>query len=1223
MKGKPVRTRPSDWVEIYTNFSMLYSNRPDTIKRRAYHHVRSFILELVESQLLHLRHLQGIQLLCEYIDRWERTYEFVCFMKRLLHHLHQYWIWHNSNNLKNDPVRPIDKLLMFYWREKLLTHLPSVVDVALELIQLDRGGNGTDCSLVKRLVDNLVILGSADIYTPPDPRGGTNWGSSTTLSRYNQSFPTTGATPSAPIFPQCDSSLSLYHQLFEQPYLARTVAYYKAKGKPNKNASPVTPERFSTFMNEILSQLQQEETRARQLLHEDSVIRVRQAAQDQLIGNQLQYLQTQLNEMIQFNRPDDLHLLYSLLKRIDDGLTPVRSFFIRYIRTQGNSIVVQHVSSLQGKTVDMSQNLVLIEKLVQLYLKHSSMVRRCFDNSSLMLASIDDAFRGFINRTSGTLSIPTLLAYYMDNLLRQEPKSELSQDIETEKTETKRNSTFSSAAAAVGLKDDDRMANEINEDDKTKVEVELEEENKDSKPSVRVELDYANVNMINALKSSTPEEPDLLDDFWEDETAATKYMTELVRFFMYLDDKDLFCEAYRRLFAARLLSAYDETLETQFITRLEKRMGGIYTRRYRGMMQDIQASEALTWAFRRHVEEARMSLANSKVIKMYDTTGDTVNANITPLGTDANEEIPNGHPQKIADGSSSIAQSRNKTPPSQSIAPVNPAVNSQSGLPPVALRVRPAPSTQQQPQTQNTPSAALPMRNPSPNLNSVPQEVAPSVIATPILNNNNNVGSSTPSNPSAGAANTAETNTNESRTGEADTINPARQLVEDAIAAASSPASARVPPSSSASIAIPALLSASVPYNTPHAIPGSNNQANLMNQADDGDDLVIIGGRAGFINPGSPDDVGDTVNNGRQNNNNIAMNNDPSVEIDKNPFMERSEQVAGEQDKQNQKGILDEIIVGRTKSEMQVMLQAVNLDVTLRVLNGLHWPTEAPISVKLPPVLDLSHSLFTMFYMQKRAFRKLTWLERISSVTLEARYSRATFPVITSPSQAALLLLFNDSEVLSVQDIASKLGVGIEDTLKLLKPLTTGGEGRTAQANNKKRCGLIRFTLGQDHSKAESSNTNPDKNLRKRKRVHWDDSKEEDEDDAEEEAINKIAEANRLVCVNDKFEQKGCSMRSEVLIPLSSIEVGSVEDVAKGSKKVVVDRNMQVDAAIVRTMKAKKECTHSELCAEVMKLLSSLFMADSRLIKSRIDRLIDMEYMHRDEEDLKIYRYLF
>jgi len=98
---------------------------------------------------------------------------------------------------------------------------------------------------------------------------------------------------------------------------------------------------------------------------------------------------------------------------------------------------------------------------------------------------------------------------------------------------------------------------------------------------------------------------------------------------------------------------------------------------------------------------------------------------------------------------------------------------------------------------------------------------------------------------------------------------------------------------------------------------------------------------------------------------------------------------------------------------------------------------------------------------------------------------------------------------------------------------------------------------------------------------------------------------------NDQFS---CPMR-KIRIPMASLEDSS------NVKRVEEDRSIAIEAAIVRIMKARKTLGHQQLVAEVLNQLA-FFRPDPKVIKRRIEALIDREFLERDPDNQSNYRYL-
>lgn len=91
--------------------------------------------------------------------------------------------------------------------------------------------------------------------------------------------------------------------------------------------------------------------------------------------------------------------------------------------------------------------------------------------------------------------------------------------------------------------------------------------------------------------------------------------------------------------------------------------------------------------------------------------------------------------------------------------------------------------------------------------------------------------------------------------------------------------------------------------------------------------------------------------------------------------------------------------------------------------------------------------------------------------------------------------------------------------------------------------------------------------------------------------------------------------RRRLKIPMAILEE------AQTQKRVEDDRRSAIDASVVRTMKSAKTMSHKDLFAQVLRQLS-LFRPDPKLIKRRIEYLIENDYMERDETNPNLYLYV-
>ncbi len=73
---------------------------------------------------------------------------------------------------------------------------------------------------------------------------------------------------------------------------------------------------------------------------------------------------------------------------------------------------------------------------------------------------------------------------------------------------------------------------------------------------------------------------------------------------------------------------------------------------------------------------------------------------------------------------------------------------------------------------------------------------------------------------------------------------------------------------------------------------------------------------------------------------------------------------------------------------------------------------------------------------------------------------------------------------------------------------------------------------------------------------------------------------------------------------------------------VMKQREFEIEAAMVRVMKARNRLEWNQVQVEVINILKSRFTPDARMLKKRLESLIDRKFMERDENDPKIIIYI-
>jgi len=269
-----------------------------------------------------------------------------------------------------------------------------------------------------------------------------------------------------------------------------------------------------------------------------------------------------------------------------------------------------------------------------------------------------------------------------------------------------------------------------------------------------------------------------------------------------------------------------------------------------------------------------------------------------------------------------------------------------------------------------------------------------------------------------------------------------------------------------------------------------------------------------------------------------------------------------------------------------------NVDLNVRVLTTGFWPTQAATpKCNIPMAPRNAFDAFRRFYLGKHSGRQLTLQPQLGSVDLNAMFygprkeepdskdslvsttsnERAGSPrkhiIQVSTYQMCVLMLFNARERLTYEEISSETDIPEKDLVRALQSLAMGKTNQRVLIKTPK---------------------------------------------------TKEIEPTHQFTVNDSFS----SRLHRVKIQAVAAKGESEPERKETRNKVDEDRKHEIEAAIVRIMKARKRMPHTILVTEVTEQLKSRFLPHPVVIKKRIEGLIEREYLARTSEDRKIYTYV-
>jgi len=275
-----------------------------------------------------------------------------------------------------------------------------------------------------------------------------------------------------------------------------------------------------------------------------------------------------------------------------------------------------------------------------------------------------------------------------------------------------------------------------------------------------------------------------------------------------------------------------------------------------------------------------------------------------------------------------------------------------------------------------------------------------------------------------------------------------------------------------------------------------------------------------------------------------------------------------------------------TPAAQQKTGQAPQIQLHAMVLTSGFWPSASFPMCELPPEMREASQRFETFYLTKHTGRRLTWQPHQGNCDLKALMRPGVkHELNVSTYQTCILLMFNTQEVLRYEEIASSTKIPPEELKRQLMSLYVNPKSK------------ILTKVSSDGSIIDGKG-----------------------------AGRSEPEEGDLFTVNSQFESKLFRIKV-LLVQVKEKNYDPTVQQAEGSSgdvpaTVEQDRQHLVEAVIVRIMKSRKQLDHNQLVVEVTKHLAVRFTPTPNLIRQRIEKLIEREYLERSSLNERVYNYL-
>ena len=234
----------------------------------------------------------------------------------------------------------------------------------------------------------------------------------------------------------------------------------------------------------------------------------------------------------------------------------------------------------------------------------------------------------------------------------------------------------------------------------------------------------------------------------------------------------------------------------------------------------------------------------------------------------------------------------------------------------------------------------------------------------------------------------------------------------------------------------------------------------------------------------------------------------------------------------------------------------------LQVLSSNNWPAEQFLHISVPESLSSLLTSFSNQYAAGHTGRRLSYRFDYSSCEIGFNLNRRR-TLVGSLYQGCILLMFNERNSIGLTELLAEIK-GTESEIK------------------RHLLGLIKAKVLKKTSKG------------------------------------KVLVSEDVISFNEHFASSLVRINLEVIG--EKVEAKGQDDVA--DKSISDERKHFLEAAIVKIMKMRRSIEHKDLITETIKLTAGRFEPDIKMIKSRIETLIQREYIERSTEKSDFYNYI-
>ena len=270
---------------------------------------------------------------------------------------------------------PVHELGLNLWRDNVIRSAkikPRLLDTLLDLVHRERTGDVINRGLMRNVLKMLMDLGSY-----------------------------------------------VYQEDFEKPFLDAASAFYKLESQEYIESCDC-----GDYLKKAERRLYEEIERVSHYLDAKSEVKITAVVEKEMIANHVDRLVDMENSglvfMLSDDRYEDLGRMYSLFKRVSNGLGLVRDVMNDHLRETGKQLVTDPER--------LKDPVEFVQRLLDEKDKYDKIITTSFNNDKTFQNALNSSFEYFINLNPRS---PEFISLFVDDKLRKGLKGVSEEDIES------------------------------------------------------------------------------------------------------------------------------------------------------------------------------------------------------------------------------------------------------------------------------------------------------------------------------------------------------------------------------------------------------------------------------------------------------------------------------------------------------------------------------------------------------------------------------------------------------------------------------------------------------------------------------------------------------------------------------------------------------------------------------------------------------------------------